>query len=84
MPASRSGCAPIWTCCGSACATRPPGRCCAPPTRARPCADLYEARLPFYSQADLAVDASPDYSVEEMAARVVEALKTRPDVLEEA
>ena len=47
-------------------------------------ADLYQARLPYYSQADLAVEASPDYSVEQMAARVVEALKTRPDVLEEA
>jgi shikimate kinase len=44
---------------------------------------IYEARLPFYGQADLAVDASADYSVEEMALRVVEALKTRPDVLEE-
>jgi shikimate kinase len=47
-------------------------------------AELYQARLPYYSQADLAVEASPDYSVEQMAARVVEALKTRPDVLEEA
>jgi shikimate kinase len=47
-------------------------------------ADLYQARLPYYSQADLAVEASADYSVEQMAARVVEALKTRPDVLEEA
>ena len=45
---------------------------------------LYEARLPSYRLADLAVDASPDYSVEQMAGRVIEALKTRPDVLEEA
>ncbi len=45
---------------------------------------LYEARLPFYQMADLAVDASADYSIETMAARVVEALLTRPDVLEEA
>jgi shikimate kinase len=44
---------------------------------------LYEARLPFYRQADLAVDASPAYSVEKMAARVVDTLKTRPDVLED-
>jgi shikimate kinase len=44
---------------------------------------LYEARLPFYRQADLAVDASPAYSVEQMAARVVDTLKTRPDVLED-
>ena len=47
-------------------------------------AQLYHARLPSYRLADLAVDASPDYSVEQMAARVVEALRTRPDVLEEA
>lgn len=44
---------------------------------------LYEARLPSYQLADIAVDSSPDYSVEQMAARVVEALKTREDVLEE-
>lgn len=43
---------------------------------------LYEARLPFYEKADLAVDASASYSVEEMARRVVVALATRPDVLE--
>lgn len=45
--------------------------------------ELYQARLPFYQLADLVVDASPDYSVEQMAVRVVEALKTRPDVIEE-
>jgi shikimate kinase len=45
---------------------------------------LNEARLQFYTKADLAVDASADYSVEQMAGRVIEALKTRPDVLEEA
>ena len=44
---------------------------------------LYEARLPAYEMADLAVDASPDFSIEQMAVRVVEALKTRPDVLDE-
>ena len=43
---------------------------------------LYEARLPFYSQADLVVDSHPDLSVEAMAGRVVEALTGRPDVLE--
>lgn len=45
--------------------------------------ELYEARLPFYAQADLTVDASPDLSVEGMAARVRDALQTRPDVLED-
>jgi len=43
--------------------------------------EIYEARQPIYALADLAVDASPDYSVEQMAARVLEALATRPDVL---
>jgi shikimate kinase len=43
---------------------------------------LYEARLPFYAQADLAVDAAPEYSVEDMAGRVAEALRQRPDVWE--
>jgi shikimate kinase len=44
---------------------------------------LYEARLPAYAQADLTVDAQADLSVEDMAHRVVEALRTRPDVLED-
>lgn len=43
---------------------------------------LYEARLPFYAEADLVVDAVADLSVEGMASRVVDALRTRPDVLE--
>lgn len=43
---------------------------------------LYEARLPFYAEADLAVDSLAELSVEEMAARVRGALSTRPDVLE--
>ena len=43
---------------------------------------LYEARMPFYQEADLTVDSSADLSVEAMAARVVESLLTRPDVLE--
>ncbi len=43
---------------------------------------LYDARLPFYAEADLAVDSAADLSVEDMAIRVREALRTRPDVLE--
>ena len=43
---------------------------------------LYETRMPFYQEADLTVDSSADLSVEAMAARVVESLLTRPDVLE--
>jgi shikimate kinase len=45
--------------------------------------ELYEARLPFYSKADLAVDSVADLPVEGMAGRVIDALRTRPDVLEE-
>ncbi len=43
---------------------------------------LYEARLPAYVQADLAVDSAADISVEAMAERVERALATRPDVVE--
>ena len=43
---------------------------------------LYEARLPFYAEADIAVDSAVDLSVEETAQRVVAALRLRPDVLE--
>jgi shikimate kinase len=45
--------------------------------------ELYEARMPFYAEADLVVDSTPDLSVEDMATRVRQALLTRPDVLEE-
>lgn len=45
--------------------------------------DLCRAREPFYAMADLVVDSAAEYSVDEMAARVVAALKTRPDVLQE-
>ncbi|RBO52789.1 shikimate kinase [Rhodovulum sp. BSW8] len=47
-------------------------------------AELYHARRPFYAMADLAVRADPRYSIEDMAGRVIEALKTRPDVMEAA
>lgn len=43
---------------------------------------LYEARLPFYAEADLVVDSAANLSVEDMAGRVVDALRKRPDVLE--
>jgi shikimate kinase len=43
---------------------------------------LYEARVPFYSLADIVVDSAADLSVDEMAAKVVVALAARPDVLE--
>lgn len=60
-------------------ATRPLLRTANPRETLR---ELYEARLPFYAKADLVVDSSADLSLEEMAARVLDALRTRPDVLE--
>jgi shikimate kinase len=44
--------------------------------------ELYEARHPLYSKADIVVDSAAERSVEDMASRLVQALKTRPDVLE--
>ena len=43
---------------------------------------LYEARVPLYSLADIAVDSAADLSIDEMAAKVVAAMAARPDVLE--
>lgn len=44
---------------------------------------LYEARVPVYALADVAVQARAAYSVEDMAGQVVAALAARPDVLEQ-
>ncbi len=43
---------------------------------------LYEARVPFYCLADLAVDSAIDLTVDAMAQRVADALASRGDVLE--
>ncbi len=43
---------------------------------------IYEARVPVYSLADVTVESSPSYSVDEMAGRVLAALKARPDLWE--
>lgn len=45
---------------------------------------LYEARLPFYEQAEIVVDSPSEFPIEEMAQRVIAALAARPDVLEGA
>lgn len=45
-------------------------------------ADLARLREPEYAKAELVVDARADYSIADMTDRVVEALLTRPDVLE--
>ena len=44
--------------------------------------DIYNQRVPIYRLADLSVKAQPDYSIETMAGHVLNALATRPDVLE--
>lgn len=43
---------------------------------------LYEVRAPVYALADLVVDSAPGLPIEQMTARVLAALETRPDVLE--
>ncbi len=60
-------------------ATRPLLRTANPRETLR---ELYEARQPFYAQADIVVESAAERSVEDMASRVVEALRKRPDVLE--
>lgn len=42
---------------------------------------LYEARVPVYALADIAVDSAAELSVEDMAVKVIAALAERPDVL---
>lgn len=43
---------------------------------------LYEQRVPVYAQADLIAEFDGETSIENMVNRVLEALATRPDVLE--
>ncbi|MEO3414791.1 shikimate kinase [Roseovarius sp. CAU 1744] len=44
--------------------------------------EIYHQRVPIYRLADLNVVARPEYSIETTAGHVLEALETRPDVLE--
>jgi len=44
--------------------------------------ELCRQRNPIYALADLVVDADEQYSIDDMAGKVVETLATRPDVLE--
>lgn len=48
----------------------------------RTLAEICDRRSPVYALADLVVDADAAYSIEDMTERVIEALMTRPDVLE--
>ena len=43
---------------------------------------LYDGRVPVYAKADLSVRSEQGLSIDDMALRVIDALKTRPDVLE--
>lgn len=43
---------------------------------------IYEARVPIYAQADLEVVSQAGYTIDMMTTQVIEALATRPDVLE--
>ncbi len=45
-------------------------------------AQLMAARLPFYTQADMAVQGAADISTDEMADRVIGAVSARADVLQ--
>ncbi|MGH1576995.1 shikimate kinase [Planktotalea sp.] len=44
--------------------------------------ELYQARAATYALADISVQARDTYSIEDMAAQVIDALRARPDVLE--
>ncbi|QTN35821.1 shikimate kinase [Cognatishimia activa] len=44
--------------------------------------EIFNTRVPIYALADLSVKADPDFTIEEMADRVIDALRTRPDVIE--
>lgn len=44
--------------------------------------ELLVARTPVYAQADLAVESRADNSVDEMTARVIDALQARPGLLD--
>ena len=45
-------------------------------------AGIYEARVPIYAKADLRVACVADLSIEAMAERVIDVLRSRSDVLE--
>lgn len=47
-------------------------------------AEIFAARTPIYALAGLRVETRPGYSIEDTAARVIEALASRPEILEPA
>ncbi|MFT6674092.1 MAG: shikimate kinase [Sulfitobacter sp.] len=44
--------------------------------------DIFQSRVPIYKLADLSVTCGANLTIDDMAERVIAALKTRPDVLE--
>jgi shikimate kinase len=44
--------------------------------------ELYEKRVPEYSKAEIVVDADADFTIDQMAERVIAALLEHPDILE--
>ena len=53
------------------------------PDPRRTLAELLEVRAPVYALAQVVVDSRPEFSVEDMAARVIAALEQVPGVMEE-
>ena len=45
--------------------------------------DLYNSRAPLYALADISVKAKLEYEIEDMAAKVLDALRVRDDILEQ-
>ena len=43
---------------------------------------LYEARVPKYARAGLVVESKPEYSIEDMTTKVIDALLEHPEILE--
>lgn len=43
--------------------------------------EIYNARVPIYAEAPIAVQARADYSVDQMAAKVIETLAAHPDIV---
>ncbi len=44
--------------------------------------EIKEAREPYYSKADIIVDAEYDFTIDQMTDRVIETLARHPDILE--
>ena len=45
-------------------------------------AALFDARTPVYGMAGIIVESRPDYAIDDMAKKVIAALKTMPDIMD--